>query len=195
VDKIESMKKLDALIKKCTLCRLSESRTNAVPGSGNVKDPEVVFVGEGPGRNEDLQGKPFVGAGGKLLNELLSNAGLVREKVYITNIVKCRPPKNRKPKPDEVETCTSHYLLLQLELLKPKLICTLGATAMEYFTGETKMNDNHGGVFSSEKTEVPVLPTYHPASIFHNRSLKEVLHSDLKKIPDLLKSLDHGKIA
>ena len=101
---IESMKKLDAQIKKCTRCRLSESRTNAVPGSGNIEDPEVVFIGEGPGRNEDLQGKPFVGSGGKLLNELLSNAGLEREKVYITNIVKCRPPENRKPKPDEVET-------------------------------------------------------------------------------------------
>jgi uracil-DNA glycosylase family 4 len=190
MEKPEPMEKLDAQIKKCALCRLSESRTNAVPGSGNVEDPVVVFVGEGPGRNEDLQGIPFVGAGGKLLNELLSNAGLEREKVYITNIVKCRPPKNRKPKPDEVETCTSHYLVKQLELLKPKLICTLGATAMEYFTGETKMSENHGKLVRTEKTAIPVLPTYHPASIFHKRPLKEVLQSDLKKIPELLKSLD-----
>jgi uracil-DNA glycosylase family 4 len=184
------MKKLDAQISECTLCRLSESKTNAVPGSGNIEDPEVVFVGEGPGRNEDLQGKPFVGSGGKLLDQLLSNAGLNREKVFITNIVKCRPPKNRKPKTDEIETCTSDYLLKQLDILQPKLICTLGATAMEYFTGKTKMGENHGKIFRSEKIEIPVLPTYHPASIFHNRPLKDVLQQDLKKIPGLLKSFD-----
>jgi uracil-DNA glycosylase family 4 len=190
MENLESMKKLDEQIKECTLCRLSESRTNAVPGSGNIKDPAVVFVGEGPGRNEDLLGKPFVGSGGKLLNQLLSEAGLEREKVYITNIVKCRPPKNRKPKPDEIETCTSNYLLKQLDTLQPKLICTLGATAMEYFTGETKMGENHGKIFHSEKIEIPVLPTYHPASIFHKRLLREVLQQDLKKIPGLLKSFD-----
>src|SRR5579864_7269178 len=130
------MKKLDGQIRKCKLCRLWESRTHAVPGEGNIKDPEVVFVGEGPGRNEDLQGKPFVGSGGKLLDQLLNNASLERSQVYITNIVKCRPPKNRKPKPDEVETCTSNYLENQIEILQPRLICTLGAIALEYFTGE-----------------------------------------------------------
>jgi len=188
------MKKLDGQIRKCKLCRLWESRTHAVPGEGNIKDPEVVFVGEGPGKNEDLQGRPFVGSGGKLLDELISNAGLQREKVYITNIVKCRPPKNRKPKPDEVDTCTSNYLLLQLGLLHPKLVCALGATAMEYFTGETKMGENHGKVFRGEKMDIPVMPTYHPASIFHKRALKDVLQNDLKKIPELLKSLESKKI-
>ena len=187
MEKAQEMRKLDEQIKKCKLCRLWESRTNAVPGTGNI-DAEVVFVGEGPGRNEDLQGKPFVGAGGKLLDELLANAGLQRDQVYITNIVKCRPPKNRKPKPDEVETCTSNYLEKQLELLKPKLVCTLGATSMEYFIEETKMGENHGKLFKSKKTGIPVLPTYHPASIFHNRPLKDLLEKDLKKIPEVLKT-------
>src|SRR5690349_21676297 len=102
------MERLDSQIRGCQLCRLSKTRTNAVPGEGNIRNPEVVFVGEGPGKKEDLQGKPFVGAGGRLLDELLKNAKLDREQVYITNIVKCRPPGNRKPEKDEVETCTSN---------------------------------------------------------------------------------------
>jgi uracil-DNA glycosylase len=193
MEKADSMKKLDEQIEKCKLCRLWESRTNAVPGFGNIEDVEVVFVGEGPGRNEDLQGKPFVGAGGKLLDELLANAGMKREQVYITNIVKCRPPKNRKPKPDEAETCTSNYLEKQLDLLNPKLVCTLGATAMEYFIGETKMGENHGKLAKSEKIGIPILPTYHPASIFHNRSLRGLLQNDLRKIPEILKTMENGK--
>ncbi len=124
------MKRMDEKIGSCMLCRLCETRTKAVPGSGNIENPSVVFIGEGPGKNEDLQGKPFVGRGGKLLDELLQVAGLERNQVYITNIVKCRPPKNRKPKPDEIVICTSNYLEKQLDILKPKIICTLGATAL-----------------------------------------------------------------
>ena len=181
------MRELDERIANCRLCRLCESRTHAVPGSGNVENPQVVFVGEGPGRNEDLQGKPFVGSGGKLLDQLLNNASLERSQVYITNIVKCRPPKNRKPKPDEVETCTSNYLEKQIELLRPKLICTLGATALEYFTGEKKMGDNHGKLFVAKLSGLPLLATYHPASVFRNGSLRALLQDDLKKIPELIR--------
>jgi uracil-DNA glycosylase len=180
------MKKLDGNIIKCTLCRLSESRTHAVPGTGNVLNPLVMFVGEGPGKNEDLQGKPFVGAGGKLLDQLLENAGLVRDQVYITNIVKCRPPKNRKPKPDEIESCTTAYLEKQIEILKPRLICTLGATALEYFTGEKKMGPNHGKLLKAQRSGLPLLATYHPASVFRNRSLKTTLQEDLKSIPKII---------
>jgi uracil-DNA glycosylase len=181
------MRRLDGMIIQCKLCRLCESRTHAVPGDGNIEAPEVVFVGEGPGRNEDLQGKPFVGRGGKLLDELLKGAGLEREKVYITNIVKCRPPKNRKPKPDEAQICTSNYLEKQIEILKPRLICTLGATALQYFTGEKEMGPNHGKSFKSKASGAPVLATYHPASVFRNRALKNLLQEDLKKIPKILK--------
>jgi len=156
-----------------------------VPGSGNTTNPKLVFVGEGPGRNEDLVGKPFVGRGGKLLDELLESASLKREEVYITNIVKCRPPKNRKPKPDEVEICTSHYLEKQLDLLQPKLVCTLGATALQYFTGETEMGSAHGKLFRT-RSGMPLLATYHPAAVFRNRKLKKSLQEDLQKIPGFL---------
>ncbi len=179
------MQSLDAEILSCTLCRLCETRTHAVPGSGDAENPKVVFIGEGPGKNEDLQGKPFVGRGGKLLDELLESTGLKREEVYITNIVKCRPPKNRKPKPDEIEICTCHYLEKQLELLKPKLICTLGATALQYFTGQKEMRPNHGKLFKT-KSDIALLPTYHPAAIFRNRKLKKSLDEDLRKISVLI---------
>ena len=180
---------MNAKIKKCTLCKLSTSRTNAVPGDGRIVKLELMIVGEAPGRNEDLQGKPFVGAGGKLLDALLESGGLKRNQVYITNIVKCRPPNNRKPEKDEVSTCTSNYLERQIELLQPKLICTLGATAMEYFTGEKVMGKSHGKVVTNIKGQ-KIFPTYHPASVFRNRSLRALLEADLKKIPRILKDLD-----
>jgi uracil-DNA glycosylase len=184
------MQELDEKIKSCQLCTLSNSRKNAVPGSGNEKNPDVVFVGEAPGRKEDLQGQPFVGAAGKLLDELLKAAGVERDQVYITNVVKCRPPNNRKPERAEVETCTTNYLEEQLKLLSPKLVCTLGATALEYFTGEKKMGDNRGRVVHANTASgVAVLPTYHPASVFRNRSLKSVLGADIKKIPGVLTAL------
>jgi uracil-DNA glycosylase len=181
----QTMKTLDEEILACNLCRLCQSRTNAVPGSGITTTPKLVFIGEGPGRNEDLQGKPFVGRGGKLLDELLESVSLKREDVYITNIVKCRPPKNRKPKADEVEICTSHYLEKQLDLLQPKLVCTLGATALQYFTGEKEMGNTHGKLFKT-KSGILLLPTYHPAAVFRNRKLKKSLEEDLQKISNLI---------
>ncbi len=182
--------RIDRKIKKCTLCPLHKGRTNAVPGDGPIHDLNIMIVGEAPGRNEDLAGKPFVGSGGKLLDSILKEAGLNRSEVYITNIVKCRPPKNRKPKTHEVETCTSNYLERQIELLKPKLICTLGATALKYFTGETNMGENHGKLVRSKKNDgLSFFPTYHPAAIFRNRSLKEVLQEDIRKIPFVLKKV------
>ena len=180
------MRKLDEKIAVCNLCRLAFGRTNAVPGTGRMEKVEVVFVGEAPGRNEDLEGKPFVGAGGKLLDELLRKAGLARDQVYITNIVKCRPPDNRKPLEDEIEICTRNYLERQLEILKPILICTLGATALEYFTGKKRMGEARGKI-SKAKNGIPLLPTYHPAAIFRNPSYKQHHQEDLAKIPNLLK--------
>lgn len=183
--KISSM---DSKIKQCVLCRLHESRTVAVPGDGRINNLDLMIVGEAPGRNEDLAGKPFVGSGGKLLDSILKEASLNRSEVYITNIVKCRPPENRKPKSDEVEICTSNYLEKQIELLKPKLICTLGATALEYFTGETNMAQNHGKLFRS-KNGLAIFPTYHPAAIFRSRALRDVLQNDIMKIPSTLKKV------
>ena len=175
-------------IKSCKLCRLCKTRTNAVPGFGKIVGTEIIIVGEGPGRNEDLEGKPFVGAGGKLLDELLSSTGLKREEIFVTNIVKCRPPNNRKPEADEIEVCTSNYLERQIELLKPKLICTLGATALEYFTGETRMGEWHGRL-TKTKRGVALLPTYHPASIFRKPEYKQLLQRDLAMIPKIIAKL------
>ena len=179
------MKTLDEAILGCKLCKLSNTRTKAVPGTGLIENVEVVFVGEGPGRNEDLEGKPFVGSGGKLLDELLSNAGLEREQVYITNIVKCRPPKNRKPEEDEVRTCTSNYLEKQIDILKPLVVCTLGATALEYFTGKKKMGEARGKL-TKTKNGIALLPTYHPAAIFRNPSYRELLQADIKRIKAII---------
>ena len=109
-DVVHEMRALDERISTCSLCGLAKNRMNAVPGSGRMRNVEIVFVGEGPGRNEDLAGKPFVGAGGRLLDELMNQAGLNRDEVYITNVVKCRPPNNRKPEPDEIQICTTNYL-------------------------------------------------------------------------------------
>ena len=187
-DPKEALEALHQKIKSCTLCRLSQTRTNSVPGFGKIIGTEVVFVGEGPGRNEDLEGKPFVGAGGKLLDELLSSAGLKREDAFITNIVKCRPPGNRKPESDEVEICTSNYLETQIELLRPLLICTLGATALEYFTGETRMGEWHGKLMHT-KRGIALLPTYHPASIFRKPEYKQLLQQDLAMIPKIIAEL------
>jgi DNA polymerase len=184
----KEMNRLDAQILACSLCRLAKGRINAVPGAGRIENVEIVLVGEAPGRNEDVEGKPFVGAGGKVLDELLDNAGLNRKEIYITNIVKCRPPDNRKPLEDEVEICTSSYLDRQLRILKPILVCTLGATALEYFTGKTKMGEARGKL-TKTKNGLALLPTYHPAALFRNPSYRLLLQEDLKKIPSLIQEL------
>jgi uracil-DNA glycosylase len=181
------MEELDLKIRNCKLCKLSQSRTNAVPGAGKIEGVELMIVGEGPGRNEDLEGKPFVGAGGKLLDEILELASLKRDQVYVTNIVKCRPPENRRPEEDEIEICTTNYLEKQIELLKPKLICALGTTALQYFTGEKSMGKAHGKLVKAKQGLV--LPTYHPASIFRTPSYKQLLENDLRTIPGILKDM------
>lgn len=185
MDTQSKMDELDRAILGCNICKLHAGRTNAVPGYGRTKGVDLVIVGEAPGRNEDLEGRPFVGSGGKLLDELLQNAGLDREDLYITNIVKCRPPDNRKPEPDEVATCTENYLDKQLEILKPRLIVTLGATALEYFTGKNKMGESHGKVMMT-KYGIPLLPTYHPAAVFRTRSYRDLLQKDLMQIQTIL---------
>ncbi len=183
---------LNERIRKCRLCRLWEGRTNAVPGIGRTQSLDLMFIGEAPGRNEDFKGEPFVGAGGKLLDSILLLAGLSREQVYITNVVKCRPPMNRKPLNDEIEICTENYLEAQIRFLRPKLICTLGATALEYFTGEKRMGASHGRLKKTTQG-IPLLPTYHPASVFRNPSLKTLLEEDVKKIPSILKNIEEER--
>lgn len=174
-------------VRKCTLCKLSTQRTHAVPGEGNPHS-ELLFIGEGPGQKEDEQGRPFVGAAGKFLEQMLGAIHLTREDVFITNVVKCRPPGNRDPEPDEVETCTSHYLHAQIEAIRPKLIITLGRHSMYRFLPDTfKISEVHGKPFRRHGRVF--LPLYHPAVALYTGSKREVLIADMKKIPLILKRL------
>jgi DNA polymerase len=155
----------------CTKCRLSKRRTLVVPGNGPCGS-KLVFVGEAPGRDEDVKGIPFVGSAGKLLNAALESAGVSREKVYCTNIVKCRPPNNRKPKKDEICTCTELYLSSELKAIKPKVICALGQTAVEYFVD---LKENMSEVIGHEMPivvsgmHVKFVVSYHPAAVLYQR--------------------------
>lgn len=185
-----SQEELINTIKSCSLCRLCETRTNAVPGEVNWNG-DVMFIGEGPGRDEDLQGRPFVGAAGKLLNKMLDDVGLGREEVFITNVVKCRPPENRDPLPDEVQACWP-YLDEQIKRIKPKLIVTLGRHSMARFLPGFKISDIHGkpkrakGIWQEKQV---YLPLFHPAVALYDPRKKEVLWEDFKKIPLILKKL------
>lgn len=174
------------LVRHCTACRLHQQRTNAVPGTGNPQ-AQVVFVGEGPGKNEDEQGIPFCGASGKLLDQLLASINLKREDVYITNIVKCRPPDNRDPLPDEKATCAPLYLEEQLKLIKPLLIVTLGRHALSHFIPNLKISEVHG---QPKRYQGQVyLSLYHPAVALYNGSMRETLEEDFQIIPNLLNKI------
>ena len=180
---------LDALadqIRDCTLCRLCESRTQAVPGNGNYHS-EIVFIGEGPGKNEDIQGIPFCGASGRLLDNLLASINLAREDIFITNIVKCRPPENRDPLPDEKAVCAPTYLDHQLALIQPKLIVTLGRHALGHFLPDLKISQVHGQP-KRYKGNV-FLALYHPAVALYNPGMRQALEDDFTNIPKVLRTL------
>jgi DNA polymerase len=163
---------------------ICEQATNLVPGDGNP-DARVVFVGEAPGASEDKQGKPFVGAAGRLLDELLEVAGLERDDVFITNIVKARPPKNRDPKPDEV---AHHWpwLEAQLDVIAPRVIVPLGRHAMGRFVEGVTITDAHGTAY--ERDGRTIVPWYHPAAAIYNRSLRDALLQDARRLGETLRS-------
>jgi DNA polymerase len=166
----------------CPNCSLANTRTRAVPGEGNP-NADIVFIGEGPGFNEDQQARPFVGQAGKFLDELLSSIGLRREEVYIGNVIKCRPPGNRDPLPGEIDACAP-WLDRQLEIIAPRVIVTLGRFSMKrYFPGQT-IGRIHG---QARKIDgVTVVPMYHPAAALHQASLRSTIEQDFKKIPAIL---------
>ncbi len=167
---------------RCTRCPLSLTRTSAVPGEG-PPDAAVVIIGEGPGRNEDLQGRPFVGAAGKQLDGLLKDAGLARDDVYITNVVKCRPPENRRPTEAEAEACHP-YLERQIVLLRPEVIVLLGDSALKRFLPEETLGGAHGRLFT--RGGLALFPTYHPAAMIYNRTLEKVSSEDFKALGKIL---------
>ena len=172
-------------VRACVRCRLHETRNFAVPGEGPAR-AGVLLVGEAPGKDEDGSGHPFVGRAGHILDRALGSAGLRRRDVYITNVVKCRPPGNRTPRADEIETCRP-YLLAQTAALRPTIIVTLGTTALRSLLGSAvELNGVRGRLLEFEG--VPLLPTYHPAAVLYNRRLERVLVADLRKAarhPDL----------
>ncbi len=169
----------------CRRCRLSAGRKTIVFGQGNPH-AEVVFVGEGPGADEDAQGLPFVGRAGKLLNRMIQLVGMKREEVYICNVVKCRPPGNRTPQPDEIETC-SPFLVRQIQTIGPRLICCLGAPAVRTVLGIKEGITKIRGTFY-DFGEIKALPTVHPAYILRNPREEKLLREDFQKIADFLKS-------
>ncbi len=173
-------------IKACQDCILSQGRTNAVPGEG-PEDADIMFIGEGPGFHEDRQGRPFVGAAGNYLNELLEMINLRRQDVYITNVVKCRPPGNRDPQPAEIEACRS-YLDRQIDLIRPRLIITLGRFSMQRYFAGASISRIHGQ--PKRAGNVIYYPMFHPAAALHQPRWRSLLEEDILKIPDLLVKLE-----
>lgn len=178
----EEMARLDSEIRACERCPLADTRNNAVPGEGPL-DAQIMLIGEGPGHHEDNQGLPFVGASGKFLAKLLEGIGLKRSDVYITNVIKCRPPGNRDPQSIEIEAC-SHYLDRQIELINPSVVVTLGRFSMaRWFTG-ARISDIHGQPKRDGKRLV--VPMFHPAAALHQAKYRPMLMEDFKQLPALL---------
>ena len=169
-------------VRVCQKCSLSRSRTNAVPGEG-PSSAGLMIVGEGPGANEDAQGRPFVGAAGQNLERLLGRAGLAKNDVFITNTVKCRPPGNRRPRREELDACHP-YLRRQIEIIKPRVVLLLGDTALKEFFPDSSLPVLHGRL--TKRGELLFFPTYHPAAIIYNRSLSETLEKDFAELGRIL---------
>jgi uracil-DNA glycosylase len=176
----ENMDNLKKQTLQCHLCQLSKTRTNVVFGEGNLS-AKIMFVGEGPGENEDKLARPFVGKSGELLNTMIENVlGLKREDIYIANIVKCRPPNNREPSQEEATTCLP-FLKKQIEIIKPKIIVTLGSVALKYLTtNELKISKVRGSIIKQDN--LTIIPTYHPSYLLRNPSAKKEAFEDLKTI-------------
>jgi uracil-DNA glycosylase len=174
----DSLEKIAEDVRGCPLCKLARTRKNAVPGEGQIS-AKIMFIGEAPGRNEDEKGKPFVGAAGRILDNLLRKAGIERSQVFITNIVKCRPPNNRVPEEDELIACRP-YLDRQIALIKPKVICILGRTAHSSILGGSSISANRGKII--ERSGQKYFSTFHPAAVIYNKSLRSTLEADLKKL-------------
>ncbi|WP_048147255.1 type-4 uracil-DNA glycosylase [Pyrococcus abyssi] len=188
------MKKLEEKIRNCKKCPLWQLRTNPVPGDGSY-DAKVMFVGEAPGYWEDQQGLPFVGKAGKVLDELLKGIGLNRREVYITNIVKCRPPNNRDPTEEEIKACAP-YLDAQIDIIRPRIIVTLGRFSMGYILRKygfqvEPISKIHGKVFEARTLfgKVYIVPMYHPAVALYRPQLRKELEEDFRKLKDLIEKV------
>jgi len=180
---VPELKSLYSEISACQRCSLGRSRTKSVPGEG-PEDAAIMFIGEAPGFHEDQQGRPFVGAAGHFLEELLASINMTRRDVYICNVIKCRPPGNRDPMPNEIQAC-AEYLQKQIAHIKPRLIVTLGRYSMANYFPQVSISKIHGQ--AKRVGGVLVLPLYHPAAALHQPRYKADIEADFKKIPALLK--------
>lgn len=180
MDALQILEKVAAQTRDCQRCELQYSRKHAVPGEG-PPDAELMFIGEGPGFHENEQGRPFVGAAGKFLEELLASIGFRREQVFITNVVKCRPPGNRDPQFEELQAC-SDYLERQIQAINPKVIVTLGRFSLARFLPNAKISQVHGQAVRVRGRLV--VPMYHPAAALHQPSLRSTVESDFTQLPE-----------
>jgi uracil-DNA glycosylase family 4 len=183
IDKIKSYNDVKTSVTNCRLCKLCNSRNNAVPGHGSL-DAKILFVGEAPGKNEDKWGLPFIGFAGKLLGEALKKSGMDRDNVYITNVVKCRPPNNRVPDKNEIDTCL-HYLENEIQIISPTIVCILGTTALQSVLNLKNMRLYHGKTITHNNIKYFV--TYHPAATIYNNDLKELFFKEIGLVVDMAK--------
>ncbi len=183
----DNWEELEESIKDCNKCKLNKGRTNIVFGVGN-KDADVMFIGEGPGADEDAEGIPFVGKAGKLMDKAFSGLNINRENVYIANVVKCRPPQNRVPEKDEAMACLN-YLRNQVILVKPKIIVLLGSTALKNILGEQySITKERGNII--EKKDIKYLPTWHPAALLRDENKKIDFWKDLKEVKKIAEEMN-----
>jgi DNA polymerase len=194
---VERLSKIHDEVMVCGRCRLAEQRRNAVPGEGNAS-AEMMFVGEAPGRQEDLRGRPFVGAAGRFLDELLHEAGFSRDAVYITNVIKCRPPRNRDPRPDEIATCAELYLARQIQAIRPKLLIMLGRHSTSYILSEEGIKVDgitkvRGRRYEIKSFGFPIvaMPMLHPAASLYNAKYKDMLKHDFRILSTQVERLRH----
>lgn len=184
----EVLEQIAQQVQTCTLCELHHGRIKAVPGEGPATAP-IMFIGEGPGYHENRQGRPFVGQAGQLLNELLALAGLQRDAVFIGNVVKCRPPQNRDPQPNEVATCTTNYLYPQIAAINPRAIVTLGRFSMGLFLPGEKISRIHGQPRVVDGRLI--IPMLHPAAALHQPQNRTLIEADFRSLPTIL--ADHAR--
>lgn len=184
----DSLEQIAREVSVCTNCPLHQGRTHAVPGDGPPQ-ADIMFIGEGPGFHEDRQGLPFVGNAGQFLEQMLASIGLKRSDVYITNVVKCRPPNNRDPMPDEIEACRS-YLERQITLINPKVIVTLGRFSMARWFPTARISKIHGQ--ARRIGERMIVPFFHPAAALHQPSLREIVEQDFLKLPQFVEQYSTG---
>lgn len=187
---MDSLQEIERLVAACTDCALHRGRRNAVPGEGDP-NAELMFIGEGPGAQEDAQGRPFVGAAGGFLEELLRSIGLTRRQVYIANMVKCRPPQNRDPLPEEMGAC-SKYLNRQIELIDPLLIVTLGRFSLARFFPGEGITRARGRL--RERDGRRIYPIMHPAAALYRQEMRGLIVEDFKRIPDILEQARQGPV-